>query len=322
MDFELIYNIIQYTLLALIAICTIYIAIDRFAPDQTTADLIFKRKKDAKELSYSVETTDENWEHPSLYDQPTIKLSIIISEKNSESSISSVLERVADAMLSRSSLDPTFTWEVIVVDDFSKDNSANIVKGFSHTTPGVRLIRLNEEYGMSAALQVGACFSLGENVLFTDLRAVSNINEKLSQFEEKIANGQCDVVFGSRNEYNEASEESRDAFSSAAHAFFSASLSLIGVNSVLDPQSPFVMMTRKFLINIVTNMHTHELFAFTEIAYLAQKMNARIGEVDINWSTANERMLAKSDVISSVPELFGLILLYKVRYWSIRTPNA
>ncbi len=82
-------------------------------------------------------------------------ISVIIPVYNAETTIGKCLESV---FLSRYD-----SFKVIVVDDFSNDNSVKIIKNFP-----CRLIQLKKHSGTSKARNTGAQFSNGEVLYFID----------------------------------------------------------------------------------------------------------------------------------------------------------
>jgi putative glycosyltransferase len=85
--------------------------------------------------------------------------------------------------------------ELILVDDGSPDNSANLVKSFIKNDPRVKLVQLSRNYGHHKAIMVGLSYATGENIFLinSDLEEEpENLPKFIAAFEE----GQCDVIFG------------------------------------------------------------------------------------------------------------------------------
>lgn len=61
-----------------------------------------------------------------------------------------------------------FSYEIIAVDDGSKDNSWEVIQSFSQKNPQIKGIQFQRNYGKSAALQVGFEASKGEVVITMD----------------------------------------------------------------------------------------------------------------------------------------------------------
>ena len=60
------------------------------------------------------------------------------------------------------------TYEVILVNDGSSDDTLNQLKGFSSTWPPARIINLLQNAGQGAALFAGIKKTLGRNVILLD----------------------------------------------------------------------------------------------------------------------------------------------------------
>jgi lipopolysaccharide/colanic/teichoic acid biosynthesis glycosyltransferase/GT2 family glycosyltransferase len=86
-----------------------------------------------------------------------LKISVVIPTHNSQGIISGCLQALEQQTLKRD------TYEIIVVDDESTDNTPNIIKTF----PGVRLIIIPHG-GPSVARNAGAKAAWGELIVFTD----------------------------------------------------------------------------------------------------------------------------------------------------------
>jgi dolichol-phosphate mannosyltransferase len=90
-------------------------------------------------------------------------LSLIIPAYNEEPSIRQAVAE-AEAALPR----VAETFEILVVDDGSRDGTARVVEECARTNPHVRLLRLPENRGYGAALRAGFEAARFDRVAFTD----------------------------------------------------------------------------------------------------------------------------------------------------------
>ncbi|WP_448592661.1 glycosyltransferase family 2 protein [Thermoflexus hugenholtzii] len=119
-------------------------------------------------------------------------LSIVIPAYNEESAIGAVLERVR--AVGPALQEAGFTdWEVIVVDDGSRDRTAEIVSAY----PEVRLIRHPVNRGYGAALKTGFAHAHGEWLAFLDADATYPPESLPDLYRAARASG-ADMVVGSR----------------------------------------------------------------------------------------------------------------------------
>lgn len=118
--------------------------------------------------------------------QPTACLSVVMPAYNEEATILLILERV---------LASPYTAEVVVVDDASTDNTAQLVR--SVTDPRVRLLSQQPNQGKGAALRRGFAHATQPFVIVQD----ADLEYDPADYEQMMApllRGSADVVFGSR----------------------------------------------------------------------------------------------------------------------------
>jgi glycosyltransferase involved in cell wall biosynthesis len=115
-------------------------------------------------------------------------VSIIIPAKNEENGLKSILLKLIQAF-------PTF--EIIVVDDGSTDDTATVAK-----TCGVKVISHPYSMGNGAAIKTGARHAHGDVFIFMDgdgQHQVENITHLLEKFQQGY-----DMVVGARNRQSQA----------------------------------------------------------------------------------------------------------------------
>lgn len=118
-----------------------------------------------------------------------MRLSVIIPAYNEEKTIATVLSALLREV-------PNL-YEAIVVDDGSKDSTAQIVDEFCQEVPRVRLIRQPRNMGKTAALRAGFAASTGDIVIVQDADMEYDPVD-IPGLIEPIEKGKADVVFGSR----------------------------------------------------------------------------------------------------------------------------
>ncbi len=92
-----------------------------------------------------------------------MNISIVIPLLNEDASLPELFAWIEKVMAEHN-----FTYEVIAVDDGSKDNSWQAIKAASETNPNIRGIQFQRNYGKSAALQVGFEAAQGDVVITMD----------------------------------------------------------------------------------------------------------------------------------------------------------
>ncbi|MFN8287994.1 MAG: glycosyltransferase family 2 protein [Chitinophagales bacterium] len=92
-----------------------------------------------------------------------MQISLVIPLLNEEESLPELTAWIARVMKENS-----FTYEVLLIDDGSKDKSWSVIQTISKENPNVRGIKFQRNYGKSAALQVGFTHAQGDVVITMD----------------------------------------------------------------------------------------------------------------------------------------------------------
>lgn len=136
--------------------------------------------------------------------------SIVIPVFNSAENLLNV---VSDCISKLESWGDSF--EIILVDDSSEDESWELINQLSKDHKSVKGIRLSKNNGQQMALYVGLQFSYGEYALTMDDDGQHTI-DALKQLESKIKEG-CDLIYGVYSSYGSSGVRS---WGSKAIGFF------------------------------------------------------------------------------------------------------
>lgn len=205
-------------------------------------------------------------------------------------------------------------YEVIVVDDGSKDGSIEFVEKFASENPQFHLIK-NKHMGKAGAVTTGILQAQGDYILFTDMDQATPIEqvEKLLPF---VTNGEYDIAIGSRNKARKGSPFIR-IFISRANVILRKLI--VGIKDITDTQCGFKLFKKEAAHRIfsrVKEIH-HDFNTISgsnvssgfdvEVLYLAEKMGYKIKEVPVDWLYVESRRVNPiKDSIAGVKDLLQI----------------
>ncbi|MFZ0427643.1 MAG: glycosyltransferase family 2 protein [Acidobacteriota bacterium] len=120
-------------------------------------------------------------------------LSVVIPVFNEEASLPSLFEGLRETLAATGR-----TWEILFVDDGSKDHSAKVIRGLCDREPGCTLIRFRRNFGQTAALAAGLNAARGRVVVTMDADGQNDPSD-IPRLLEKLDEG-YDLVNGWRRE--------------------------------------------------------------------------------------------------------------------------
>ncbi|MDR0694220.1 MAG: glycosyltransferase family 2 protein [Prevotellaceae bacterium] len=127
-----------------------------------------------------------------------LAISVVIPLYNEEASLPELVEWIARVMR-----DNLYSFEIILVDDGSRDRSWNVIKTLAVTRPYIHGIRFRRNYGKSAALFCGFEAAQGEIVITMDADLQDNPGE-IPALYRKITSGDFDLVSGWKKERHDS----------------------------------------------------------------------------------------------------------------------
>ncbi len=207
-------------------------------------------------------------------------LSIVIPAYNEARRLPRTLERVgnwAGAQRESSSLET----EIIVVDDGSKDSTAEVVAAWTDRLPNLRLVSNEGNRGKGYSVRHGMLESRGKIALFTDADLSAPIEEagKLLAAVET-----ADVAIGSRALDRRLIEIHQSGSRELAGRIFNGFVRLMTGVPFLDTQCGFKAF-RMSRARILFEQQRIEDFGFDpELLYLARRHGLKAVEIPVRWA--------------------------------------
>lgn len=204
------------------------------------------------------------------------EISVVIPAYNESMRISNTLAKIFEYLTNRFK-----EFEVIVVDDGSKDETVNVVKGIASQYPKtLHLIENPHNRGKGYATKVGALSARFPYVLLTDADLSTPIDEiqKLAPYASPRS-----VVIASRGMRESNLEVRQPFYRETMGRVFNLIVQTLLLQGISDTQCGFKLFGREVVDKIFPQLFT-ERFAFdVEILVRAKKEGFEIHEVPVRW---------------------------------------
>jgi dolichyl-phosphate beta-glucosyltransferase len=206
-----------------------------------------------------------------------IEVSVVVPAYDEEHRIERMLEETVSYCRARRR-----SFEVLVVDDGSRDRTSGVVNRFAKKAAEVRLIRLAQNHGKGYAVRTGVVNAHGSRILFADADGATPIGE-LERLEAAVSGG-ADVAIGSRAVA--APQDVRVQRRWYRHVMgrtFHAMVSTLGVRGIHDTQCGFKLFRGSVAHELFSRMRMTGFSFDVEVLLMAQQRGYQIAEVPVNW---------------------------------------
>jgi dolichyl-phosphate beta-glucosyltransferase len=225
------------------------------------------------------------------------KFSIVIPAYNESQRIPETLKSVVETIRERG-----WSAEVVVVNDGSTDNTAEVVRAFAAHAPEVRLMENPQNRGKGYSVRAGLLAALGDVVMFTD----ADLSAPMVEAERLLAaiGDGADIAIGSRWLERDRQTQRQPLYRQFFGRCFNAVTRGIMGLSFADTQCGFKAFTRQ-AAQTVFQLQTIERWGFDpEILFIALKRGFWIVEVPVTWGhDERSRMSYVKDGIQMLKEI-------------------
>ena len=215
-------------------------------------------------------------------------LSVVIPAYNEEARLPDTLGATI-SFLSKQD----FTFEIVVVDDGSIDNTAQVVRDLSESDERVRLVEYGTNRGKGYAVRTGMMRARGEIRVFMDADNSTTIDHVASFLP--LFNDGWEVVIGSRRAKGSKILVHQSRWKEALGSLGNAWIRFWAVPGIRDTQAGFKAFSAKAANDVFPRLTLDRWGFDIEALAVARSLGYRISEEPITWvNDARTHVTAKA----------------------------
>jgi glycosyltransferase involved in cell wall biosynthesis len=235
-------------------------------------------------------------------------LSVVIPAYNEAKRIERTLRKIQEYFQSWKD-----DYEVIVVDDGSRDGTAEVVERVQKHFPQLKLVRLERNQGKGWAVRAGMLNADGELILMSDADLSTPI-EELAKLEDALKKG-FDIAIGSRRAEGAEIVKHQPWLREHIGVAFGVLTGLIVRTGFKDTQCGFKLFRHQTAKKIFPLQTAKGLPFDLEVLALAMRMGFRIVEVPVVWMDEEG---SKVKPIAHLPSVILEVLKIRWNLWRRR----
>ncbi len=225
-------------------------------------------------------------------------VSIVIPAYNEEKRIIPTLEKICGYFTSG-----VLKFEVIIVDDGSKDGTVQAVDKFSVNHPYVKVLRHQKNKGKGAAVRTGVLEAKGDLILFSDADMSTPI-EEFEKLKKAIDEG-YDIAIGSRGLPDSRIVIPQPWYRRYIGKIFPYLVRLMVMKNFRDTQCGFKLFRKDTGKTLFGELKTQGFAFDVEILYRAVKEKHRTIEAPVIWINSSD---SKVSLLNAPFRMFLAIL--------------
>jgi dolichyl-phosphate beta-glucosyltransferase len=208
----------------------------------------------------------------------TVDLSIVIPAYNEALRITPTLERLHAFLTTR-----TESYEIVVVDDGSADDTAALVERLAERISGLRVVRSPENRGKGSAVRIGMLSAVGKIRLMCDADG-SMPAEEMPKLLARLARRGTDIAIGSRYVTGATVDVLQPLYRRLWSRLCNRVVQRTLVPGVRDTQCGFKAFRADVAVDLFRRARIDGWAFDLEILALARRRGYRIDEVGVSWT--------------------------------------
>jgi len=205
-----------------------------------------------------------------------LELSVVIPAYNEQFRLPPTLKSVKRFL---SEFAPEF--EIIVVDDGSRDATAQIVKQLADNDKRIKLVSYEVNKGKGYAVRLGVLTATGNFILLNDADGSSPI-EEIVRLRDALSKG-ADIAIGSRAKPDPTRAVKALAYRTYMGNTFNGIVQSLLLPGIYDTQCGFKLFKHSVAKEVFSRCCIDDFATDVEILYIARRLGYLIEEIAINW---------------------------------------
>ncbi len=229
-----------------------------------------------------------------------IHLSVVVPAYNEQNRLPKTLREIEKYLKTQS-----YDWEIVVVNDGSKDNTSQVVKELLSEIENLRLVDNKENHGKGYVVKQGMLEAKGKYRVFTDAdnsTSIDQVEKMWPEFEKGY-----DIIIGSRDIKGAVLSVPQTWLRRRIGDIFNLLVQITcGLWGIWDTQCGFKGFTEKATEDIFPKCRI-DRFAFDpEILVIAKKMGYKIKEIPVTWINDPESKVKLKSMIKMAVDLLKI----------------
>lgn len=226
-----------------------------------------------------------------------IHLSVVIPAYNEAERIGATLGKIHDYLQTKD-----YPYEIIVVDDGSRDNTTGLVSQIARQIPCISLLENGVNRGKGYSVRAGVLNAQGAMILFSDADLSTPIGE-VDKLIPWLGRG-YDIAIGSRGLPGSEILVRQPWRRQLMGKVFNRLVQLLAVSGINDTQCGFKLFTKEAARDLFEKQTVSGFGFDVEILFIASKNGYRIKEVPVKWmDSPNSRIDIWKDPFTMLTDL-------------------
>ncbi|ORX47225.1 hypothetical protein DM01DRAFT_1293033 [Hesseltinella vesiculosa] len=236
-----------------------------------------------------------------------------------------MLEETTAFLQQRKDDQPSFTYEIILVDDGSRDNTIQVASDYAEKYPSLdlRILAMEKNRGKGGAVTQGMLCGRGKRLLMVDADGATQFSdlEKLEKALDKVEKDGFGVGIGSRSDLVTTDAVVKRSFiRNFLMVGFHTLVYTLGIRGIEDTQCGFKLFTRKTAQTVFPNMHVERWIFDIECLVIAQLQKIPLVEVQVNWHEIDgSKVNLVTDSVQMARDLFMIRLNFLLGLWRVKS---